>query len=55
MDEINLVPGQDWAIEIKKAVRRSDFVLVCLSASAVTKNGFVQKEIRFALDVADEK
>lgn len=30
-------------------------VLVCLSAQSVTKEGFVQKEIKFALDKADEK
>jgi uncharacterized protein YraI len=29
--------------------------LVCLSQNAVTKEGYIQKEIRFALDVAEEK
>jgi hypothetical protein len=36
-------------------VRSSDVVLVCLSRSSVTKEGYLQKEIRFVLDVADEK
>jgi len=36
-------------------VRASDVVIVCLSESSITKEGFVQKEIRQGLDVADEK
>jgi formylglycine-generating enzyme required for sulfatase activity len=55
LDEEKLLPGQDWQREIPKAVRASDVVIVCLSRGSVTKEGFVQKEIRFALDVADEK
>ena len=55
LDEENLLPGQDWDLEIRKAVRESDVVVVCLSKGAVTKTGYVQKEIRFALDVADEQ
>jgi TIR domain len=30
-------------------------VLVCLSPTAITKKGFVQKEIKFALDAAEEQ
>ncbi|MCC5645668.1 TIR domain-containing protein [Nostoc sp. CHAB 5824] len=55
LDEENLLPGQDWKYEIAKAVRASDVVLVCLSRTSVNKTGFVQKEIKYALDVADEK
>jgi len=55
LDEEDLVPGQDWQLEIPKAVRTSDVVLVCLSPQSITKAGYVQKEIKFALDVADEQ
>src|ERR1041384_8722341 len=55
LDEEDLLPGQDWQLEITKAVRASDIVIVCLSQTSTTKSGFVQKEIKFALDVADEK
>lgn len=55
LDEECLLPGQEWEFEIRKAVRNSKAVLVCLSHSSVTKEGFVQKEIRIALDAADEK
>lgn len=55
LDENDLLPGQDWQLEIRNAIRRSDVVLVCLSAQSVTRAGFAQREIRFALDVADEQ
>ena len=55
LDEEALLPGQDWTREIEKAVKQSEVVLVCLSKSSVTKKGFVQKEIRLALDAADER
>lgn len=55
LDEKNLLPGQDWELEIRNAVRRSDVVIVCLSATSVTRAGFVQREIGFALDAADEQ
>lgn len=53
LDEENLVGGQDWESEIKKAVQNSHVFVVCLSNSSVNKTGYVQKEIRVALDVAD--
>lgn len=55
LDENELLPGQDWESEIRKAVRASHVVIVCLSTSSITKEGYVQKEIRLALDAADEK
>jgi serine/threonine protein kinase len=54
-DEMNLLPGQEWEREIPQAVRSSDIVIACLSREAVSKRGYVQKEIRIALDVADEQ
>ncbi|MEK7404874.1 MAG: SUMF1/EgtB/PvdO family nonheme iron enzyme [Acidobacteriota bacterium] len=55
LDEEKLLPGQEWQLEIPKAVRQADIVVVCLSNSSITKEGYVQKEIKFALDAADEK
>jgi len=55
LDAVNLLPGQDWAAEIKKAVADSHVVIVFLSDGSVNKAGFVQKEIKYALDVADEQ
>jgi hypothetical protein len=55
LDEEDLLPGQNWEQEIRKAVREADIVIVCLSRDSINKTGFVQKEIKFALDVADEQ
>jgi squalene cyclase len=54
-DEERLLPGQDWNMEITRAVRTADTVLICLSHRSVTKSGYYQKEIRLTLDAADEK
>ncbi len=55
LDEEDLLPGQDWRREISLAVRRSDVVIVCLSHASVTRTGYVQREIKEALDAADEQ
>ena len=55
LDEEDILPGQDWQQEITKAVRSANVVLVCLSQNSITKTGFVQKEIKHALDIADEQ
>lgn len=55
LDEIKLLPGQEWDIEIEKAVEQADVVIVCLSNKSIDKEGYVQKELRFVLNIADEK
>jgi hypothetical protein len=52
LDEEEILPGQDWELEISKAVRNSDVFIVCLSQRSFTKAGFIHKEIKYALDVA---
>jgi hypothetical protein len=54
-DEEDLVGGQEWELEIEKSVEKSDVVIVCLSNKSITKAGYVQKEIKFALDIADRQ
>lgn len=55
IDVEKLLPGVEWDLEIRTAVRDSHIVLVCLSKNSINKEGYIQKEIRQALDVADEK
>jgi len=55
MDETSLLPGMDWRLEIPRAVQKADAIIICLSNHSVTKEGYIQKEIRFALDAAEEK
>jgi hypothetical protein len=54
LDKEDLLPGQDWDLKITRAVRAAHVVLVCLSQHS-EKRGYVQKEIKRALDVADEQ
>jgi hypothetical protein len=53
-DKEELIPGSDWELEIRKAVRSADVVIVCLS-NEFNQAGFRQKEVRLALDTAMEK
>ena len=55
LDEKKLLPGHDWKTEIDKALCESHAVLICLSKEAVGKSGIFQKEIKRALDIAEEK
>ena len=54
-DEEDLLPGQDWQQAIRKAVRETDAVIVCLSPPALTTAGQVHKQMKAALDIADEQ
>lgn len=53
-DQEKLLPGQDWNYEIHKGLDEADVILICLSKKSVSKEGYVQKEIRLALDLALE-
>ena len=55
LDEKKLYPGQDWNYEIEQAVEQADVILVCLTKTSVTKEGYVQRELRTILDFADYK
>lgn len=54
LDKEELLPGQDWEHEIRKAVREADAIVVCLSKQ-FDQAGFRQKEVRLALDTAMEQ
>lgn len=53
-DKSALEPGQDWKLEISRAIRTSKVFLACLSTRSVAKRGFVQAELKQALDVLRE-
>jgi len=55
LDEEELYPGQDWNMEIEKAVEAADAIIVCLTKGSITKEGYVQRELRIVLDFADYK
>lgn len=55
LDEENLLPGQQWEFEINEAIKNANAIIVCLSSNSLAKEGFVQKELKLALDIASEK
>lgn len=55
LDKEKLVAGQNWDFEIKRALARADIIVVFLSENSISRRGYVQKEIRIALDQAQSK
>ncbi|MDM8550084.1 TIR domain-containing protein [Desulfobacterales bacterium HSG2] len=54
MDKKDILPGQNWKVHITKAIWDSKYFIVLLSSGSLSKRGFVQKELRMALDILDE-
>ena len=54
IDIVSLLPGQKWKIAIQNAIKDSDYFLALISSNSVSKKGFVQKELKIALDLLDE-
>jgi len=53
LDQENLAPGDDWKKTIEDEVRATDAMAVCISRGSVNKEGFLNREIKIALDEAD--
>lgn len=55
LDCKKLKPGQNWDFEIKRAFDKSTLVVAFLSEASVGKRGYVQRELKLALDKLSEK
>jgi hypothetical protein len=55
LDEVDLIPGQNWPVAISDAIRGSDVFVACLSKCAVSKQGYVQRELRTGLSAYGER
>jgi len=53
-DEESLLPGQKWRPSIQDAIQKSRFFIALLSTHSVSKKGYVQKELKTAIEVLDE-
>lgn len=53
MDKEKLLPGQDWAYEIRNAIHGSDLVIACLSRQFNKQGGYRHEELRIALEKAN--
>ncbi|MCA2691609.1 SUMF1/EgtB/PvdO family nonheme iron enzyme [Microcystis sp. M034S2] len=54
LDKKDLIPGQIWRDEIPKAIKASQIFLACLSGKSANKQGYIQRELRIALDTLGE-
>jgi len=53
LDTESLLPGDKWKEKIQDAIENSNYFITLLSTQAVNKWGFVQKELKTALEVLD--
>ena len=54
LNKEDLLPGQDWESTIGRVIKGCSHVLAIVSRHSVNKRGFIQKELRQALDVLQE-
>ena len=54
LDREALRPGQNWRVAVRQAIRESRYFLALLSENSVSKVGYVQKELKDALDILEE-
>ena len=50
LDTEDLQPGQDWQKEIRKAILKSDVIIVCLSRGFNEQQGYRHEELKLALE-----
>ncbi len=53
-DREDLKPGERWKSAVIRAIRQCSYFLVILSKTSIDKRGYVQRELKEALEVLDE-
>jgi len=54
LDVESILPGQKWRTAIKSAIKNCNYFITLLSSRSVSKKGYVQKELKEALEYLDE-
>jgi hypothetical protein len=54
LDKEELIAGQNWKLVINKAIKKSRYFIPIFSSVSVAKQGYVQEEFKYALDVLDK-
>jgi len=54
LDKESIQPGAEWKFAIKNAIKKCRFFIALLSTKSVSKKGFVQSELRQAIEILDE-
>ncbi len=54
LDKRDLMPGERWSERISDEIPKADFFVLLLSRRSFTRRGFLQKEVRLALEILDQ-
>jgi hypothetical protein len=55
MDYKRVKAGQHWDFEIRRALDKAAIIVVFISNNSIDRRGYVQREIKLALEKAEEK
>jgi hypothetical protein len=55
MDVNEILGGEKWDTVIRRAIRDSQLFLLCLSRNSIQRRGVLQREVKIALDVLEDK
>lgn len=53
LDEVDIRPGTDGELEVDRALRTADIVIICLTRSSITGDVRVRKEIKYVMEIAE--
>jgi hypothetical protein len=53
IDKEEIRPGENWDLALSKAMKNSRYFIPLFSSKSVDKKGYVNKELRYALDALD--
>lgn len=48
-----LQPGENWDVAIRREMKRANLILAFLSSTSIAKTGYVQRELRVALELLE--
>jgi len=54
LDTEDLLAGQNWRTAVRQAIKDCSYFIAVLSSRSVSKQGFVQKELKLALEILGE-
>jgi TIR domain/SIR2-like domain len=52
-DKESILPGENWKIVIRKAIKSSRYFIPLFSSNSTKKIGYIQKEFKYAMDYSD--
>jgi len=53
IDKVEIRPGENWDLALSKAIKDNRYFIPLFSSKSVDKKGYVNKELRYALDALD--